>query len=172
MAKRKPAKDRPIYLRVARLMVPETGEIVGALIPDGDIDRRLMRERGYHLGQQVRATLAAPRNCRFHRLVHGLGGIVAGQVPGFEGMTAHAAIKRLQTESGMYCDESAVDVPGVGALMIRQPQSIAFDSMDEGDFRRLWAGICAHLITRYWPGLTPEQIEHMVDLMPEQESAA
>lgn len=165
----KPAKkpSRPIYFVIRRLVDPHTGEEVGALVPRHQIDRRLMRERAYRIGDDLRADLKKPRNVKFHRMVHALGGILADHIEDFHGMDCHAVIKRLQRESGICCEEQEVDIPGVGKLVIKVAMSLSFDDMDEGAFYQLWQGICRHIAAKYWPDFTEEQISSMVDLMPE-----
>lgn len=165
--KRQAKKARPVYFAVRRLVDPATGEEVGALVPRHRIDQRLMRERNYRVGDELRADLKKPRNAKFHRLVHALGGLVADQIEAFQGMGCHDAIKRLQRETGICCEVQTIDLPGIGKLDVSVAQSLAFDEMEEGDFYRLWQGICRHLCERYWPGMTEDQIGQMVDLMPE-----
>lgn len=158
---------RPVYFEVKRLVDPATGEEVGALVPRHRIDQRLMRERGYRTGDQIRAELKKPRNVKFHRLVHALGGLIADHIEAFQGDTCHAVIKRLQRETGICCETQEIELPGLGKLEVKVAQSLAFDEMDEGQFFELYRGICNHVCARYWPGMTPEQIESLVDLMPE-----
>lgn len=158
--------SRPVYFVIRKLVDPHTGEEVGALVPRHQIDRRLMRERAYRVGDDIRADLKKPRNVKFHRMVHALGGILADHIEAFHGMNCHAVIKRLQRETGICCDEQEVDIPGVGKLLIKVAMSLSFDEMDEGAFYELWKGICLHVTKHYWPGLTEEQIDDMIDLMP------
>lgn len=166
-AKKRKPKSRPVYFQVRRLVDPATGEEVGALVPRHRVDQRLMRDRGYSVGTELRAELKKPRNARFHRLVHSLGGLVADQIEAFHGMGCHDAIKRLQRETGICCEVQTIELPGFGKLDVSIAQSLAFDEMEEGDFYQLWKGICRHICERYWPGMTEEQIVQMVDLMPE-----
>lgn len=160
-------KPQPVYLRVMKLVDPETGESIGALVPRFTTDQTIMRERGYRTGSLIRAELKKPRNVRFHRLVHGLGQLVAEHIDDFTGMQAHAVIKRLQRECGVCCEEQDVDIPGFGKLVVKVAMSIAFDEMEDGDFHQLWKGICLHIADKYWPDMTPDRAEHMIDLMPE-----
>ena len=62
-------------------------------------------------------------------------------------------------------------LPEIQVIDVLTPQSISYDCMDESDFRILWDGICGHLIARYWPQLTVEQITDMAELMPQREGA-
>lgn len=165
MAKAKKVR-RPIYLEVRKVIDKATGEERLGLLAAHGVDRDLMRQRKYRAGDIVRAELTQPRNVKFHRMVHSLGTLVVEQVEGFDGMDAHAAIKRLQREAGLFCEDQEIDIPGFGKLTVKVAQSIAFDSMDEADFHALWSGICRHLCARYWPTLDPEAIEGMIGLMP------
>lgn len=166
-AKRKPKPKRPVYFQVRKLIDPATGEEFGCLVPRHRIDKRLMKERGYRVGDELRGTLTKPRNAKFHRLVHALGGLVADQIEAFQGVGCHEVIKRLQREAGICCETQEIELPGIGKLEVKVAQSIAFDEMEEGSFYELWKGICNYICATYWPGMEPEQIESMIDLMPE-----
>lgn len=195
---KKPLKDRPVYFVVRPMVCPQTGEMAGCLVPDGWINQRLMRERKMRTNDLVRGVLTNARNAQFHRLVHQLGTLVCKSVEGFEHLTSHEAIKRLQREAGVCCEVQQIEAsPVVEAILAAAEQlmgvtatkmlravlpeiktidvtiatSIAYDTMDESDFRQLWSGICAHLAERYWPQLTTEQITQMAELMPQSEGA-
>ncbi|MDE2468619.1 MAG: hypothetical protein KGL35_07720 [Bradyrhizobium sp.] len=158
---------KPVYLRVERLVRPDTGEIVGALVPRYGCDKRAMRERGYTTGTEIRAELKKPRNAKFHRLMHALGALLVDQADGLEDLDAHGAIKRLQRETGVQCDEMSIDVPGIGSLAVKMPRSIAFDEMEEGDFSQLWAAIVRHASAKYLHGMTTEAIEEFAEMTAE-----
>lgn len=162
-AKKKPR--RPVYFTVRRLVDPATGEELGALVPNHEVDRRAMRERSYTTGAVIRAELMRPRSVGFHRFAHALGGMIADLIEGYEGLDAHAALKAMQLASGVACDVTRTPVPGMGELVTRQPQSLAFDQMEEGEFRAFVAGICQHIVAEHWPDMTPEAVEEMARLM-------
>ena len=196
--KQKALRDRPVYF-VARTMAdPSTGEIAGCLVPASWADRQILRERKLRTNDTVRATLRHPRNSKFHRLVHQLGTLVRQNIDGFHDMDSHSVIKQLQRESGVCCDLLTISaapvvtailaaaerllgevptrmlravLPDIQVIDALTPQSISYDCMDESDFRILWDGICGHLIARYWPQLTVEQITEMAELMPSSEGA-
>lgn len=194
--KQKALRDRPVYFVVRTMADPSTGEIAGCLVPASWTDRQILRERRLRTNDTVRAALHNPRNAKFHRLVHQLGALTRENVEGFEGLDSHGVIKRLQAESGVFCESAAVPaapvvdsvvegvreihgddiaraigavLAGIRTLNLTRPSSIAFDCMDESDFRQFWEGICRHLINRYWPALTTEQITEMAELMPQSE---
>lgn len=167
-AKRKGKKPAHAYFEVRRLVDPATGQEVGALVPRHRADRQMLRDKRLTVGDVVRLPLRKPRNEKFNRLVHGLGTLVRDQIEGFEHMDAHAAIKRLQADSGVMCEPVVYQIPGLGSLTRSEPRSLAFDEMDEAEFQLFWRGICAYLIATYWPTLDEAAIESMIDLMPEQ----
>jgi hypothetical protein len=129
-----------IYFRVAKVINPETGELVGALLPLTQWDSRAMRERKYHVGTQLRADLKKPRNIKFWGLAHRLGAFLADNVEGFEGLTQHGALKRLQEESNIGCIAETFDLGSLGKVTRTVAESLNFDDMDEGRWAELWDG--------------------------------
>lgn len=140
---------RPIYMVVRKLVDPDTGESLGALVPAHDIDARLLRERNFHVGREVRAELKQPRVEWQHRLIHKIGTLMVDNVEGWEQLKSHDAVKRLQRESGVCCEEMEVDIPGVGRLMVKQAESLAFDEMEQDRFEQLFEGITQHIGAKY-----------------------
>ena len=189
-------KDRPVYFVVRKMIDPVTGEVEGCLVPDGWANSRILRERKYRSNDLLRATITHPRNVKFHRMVHHLGTLVKRNIEGFAHLDSHAVIKQLQRESGVACEITRINaspvvsailaaaesllgeaaarmlqavLPEIKEIEVLTPQSLAHDCMDESDFRQLWDGICAHIVKRYWPTLTIEQIEQMAEMMPKGE---
>lgn len=198
MKKTQKKPSRPIYFTARKLMDPETGELVGALVPSSDIDRQMMRRRGFRNGQEVRCDPKQPRNPKFHRLVHVLGQYLVEHVEGFENLDCHGAIKRVQLEANVACEVVEIDaapvvsailavaesllgaaaakmlaavLPDIKTVPVKQAKSLAFDSMPEHQFRQVWEAICRHVAEHYWPDLTEEAIEAMAGLMPQQVAA-
>ena len=133
----------------------------GALVPANNAARDALRARGFKTGDTLLADLTKPRNPNFHRFAHAIGWLVAENVDSFSGLNAHAALKRLQVESGLACEERLVDIQGIGATRIITPRSLAFDKMDEGEFRQLIHGLCGFIVKKYWQDCSPEEIEKM-----------
>ena len=113
-------------------------------------------------GETLAGELRKPRNPRFHRLMHAIGGLAAENLDEFEGMDGHQVLKRLQIESGIGCDEMAV-MMGKRPEIVRIPQSLSFASMSQDKFKEVSTGLCNHLVSRYWPDTTVEEIEQMAD---------
>lgn len=149
------SKREKVYLRVSQ----------GALVPADNYARSVLRERGFNIGDLLAADLTKPRNPKFNNLVHQLGQLVVANIESFSGMDAHKAIKRLQIEGRVACDEIGVMVPGFGMVIQFIPQSLSFQSLDEGEFQQAARGIARTIAERYWPDCKPEAIENMATAM-------
>lgn len=134
-------RSRDIRVTVMKLVNPETGELIGALVPDHPIDRRSMRERKFNTGKQLRATLRLDRNPMFWRKAHVLGGWLADNVEMFSGLDMHQALKKLQEKSQIGVEVEEFEVPEIGLKGTRTvAASLNFGDMDEGEFNTLWDG--------------------------------
>lgn len=142
-AKRK-LRDRDVRVTVARMIDPETGEMVGCLRPTHPIDSRSMRERRFTVGKELRATLRQDRNPMFYRKAHVLSGWLADNVEAFSGLSQHDALKKLQELSGIGVESVEYDLPGIGKLTRTEAESLNFADMDEGRFNELWSGADGH----------------------------
>lgn len=155
---------RPIYFTVERLVRVSTGEEVGALVPRYQCDLKEMRARKYCVGTELRVELKKPRNPKFHRLAHALGQLAVDHIEGFESLSAHDALKRLQRECGVQCESQELDLGPLGKVPVSVPRSIAFDELDEGEFGELFAGVVLHIRKAYWPTLSEEAIEELTHM--------
>lgn len=193
-ANKKAAKiaRRPVYGVWTKVRVLETGEERLALVASHPIDRRICKERKYRAGDEVRMELMQSRNVKFHRLLHAIGGMLVKHVAGFEGLDAHGAIKRVQRESGVCCEEMEMDaspvvsailsaarsllgdgaarmlssvLPEIKTITVKVPESTAFDDMCEERFRELYDGVTTHIVENYWPDMPRDAIEEMALMM-------
>lgn len=139
----------------------------GALIPADQYSVELIRQRGYRVGDMVFADLAKPRNPRFFRLAHAFGRLCADNIERFAGMDAHRVLKTIQIEGNIACNVIRIDLPNYGPIDYLEPQSLSFESMDEGRFTEVFRQMCEHVSQTYWPTLTAEQIASMAETMPE-----
>lgn len=141
---KKKLRDRDVRFVVARMVDPETGEMVGCLRPTHPIDIRSMRERRFTVGKELRATLRQDRNPMFYRKAHVLSGWLADNVEAFSGLSQHDALKKLQELSGIGVESVEYDLPGIGKLTRTEAESLNFADMDEGRFNELWSGADGH----------------------------
>lgn len=139
----------------------------GALVPADNFTSERLRAKGYHVGDVLKATLTKARSPGFHRLAHVFGELVADNIDSFSGLPAHKVLKRLQYEGDIACEHMLMMVKPYGLVEVRIPQSLSFDSMDEGQFRETFRAMCNHVSATYWPDCTPEQIEQMAECMVE-----
>ena len=142
--------------------------IKGALEPVDSYTAARLRDKGYHIGDLISATLTKPRNPKFHRMAFALLNMVVENIEAFAGLDPHTALKRLQIESGVACEEIGMQVKGFGYAMVKYPDSISFASKDEGEFKEIIRGLSRHIAATYWHGLTPEQIEAMAGVMVDE----
>ena len=138
----------------------------GCLEPADGYTVKRLRERGYNIGDTLMAILTKPRNPKFHRLAHQLGTLCVQNIKGFENLSEHNALKRLQWESGAGCDEIGAIIPNVGLTQIRIPKSLSYESMDEGEFKETIVAICRYIADHYWPDMKPDQVERLAEIMP------
>lgn len=112
-------------------------------------------------------TLSKQRSPGYNRLAHQIGTLCRENIEAFEHYTdSHQILKRLQLESGVACEETAIMVDGYGLVTHRVPLSLSFDQMDEGFFRECVSGLCKHIEKKYWHGMEEGAILHMAELMP------
>ena len=140
---------RPVYLMVRKLVDPKTGEEIGALVPANQIDARLLRERKFHTGREVRAELKQPRNPAFHRLAHAVGHLLVDNVEEFRDMDAHGALKAIQAKTGVCCEPLEIDLGSLGKVTAQVPRSLAFDEMAEDEFAKLFEAVTAYIGEHY-----------------------
>lgn len=147
------SKREKIYLRVSK----------GSLVPADPYAASKLRERGYNIGDLLSAELTKPRNPKFNRLVHRIGQLVVANIDQFAGLDAHKAIKRLQIEGKVACDEIGISIAGYGMVIQLIPRSLGFESMDEGEYCQAARGICRTVAERYWPDMDEDQIAEMAE---------
>lgn len=141
-----------IMLRVAK----------GCLKPADSYSESILRARNYSFNDLIHADLKKLRNPRFNRLLHKIGCLVVENIESFCSYKAHDALKRLQIEANAGCDELKIWRHGKWELL-RIPNSLSFESMDEGEYQEVAKKICHYLHTEYWPSMTPEAIEQLAN---------
>lgn len=151
-------KRERIYFRVVK----------GALVPSDNYATSKLRERGYRTGDLIAAELFKLRNPKFNRLVHRIGQLVVANIESFAGLDAHLAIKRLQIEGRVACEEIGVMVANYGMVIQLIPRSLSFDSMDEGEYQQAARGICRTIAERYWTDLSEDKIAEMAESFVEE----
>lgn len=152
------SRREKIWLRVTK----------GALVPADPYAASKLRERGYRTNDLLAADLTKPRNPKFNRLVHRIGQLVVANIEAFAWLDPHLAIKRLQIEGKVACDEIGIMVPNYGIVIQLIPRSLSFESMDEGEYQEAARGICRTIAERYWHGMDAAQVEAMAACMVDE----
>lgn len=160
--KAKPNKARHIYARVQH---------DGALVCEDNASRSMMRRMRITRGQLVRIEVTKPRDYGQWKKAHNLGTLLAQSLDDFAEFAlengkydSHGALKKLQRLSGVLCEQSEIEIPGIGKLSVSVPQSLAFDELDETEFQVAYAGFAAYIVKTYWHDLDQSDVEHMAAL--------
>lgn len=130
----------------------------GALVPDGERDRRLLNERGYRIGDLLTAEIRKPRNPRFHRMVFAIARMCAESIDEFSGIDAHTVLKRVQQMARIECDETFIIAPDGNEYLHIIPKSLSFANMSEERFSGLALQFCRFIADRYFPTMSPEAV--------------
>lgn len=142
-------RPEPIYLRVVK----------GALQPDSQQDAELLRARGYHIGDVLRAELKKPRNPRFHKLVMALLQLVLDNQEGLQ------TIDQLLTVVKIKLGRAQPFIDSAKGKTYWVPESISFDAMDDGQFAEFWKDLCTLVANDYLPDMTREQVAQAAEMM-------
>lgn len=161
-------KYAPIHYVVARCTLPDGTRRYGLFAMD-DVAREQMTERKMFEGTEWKCEPKQVRNVYFWRLTHKLGQWLAENHDDFHGLDAHEALKQLQQKSGIGCNITRSDIrDNNGVLLYRvvsyQPLSLAFDLMEESEFRLLWEGAHEERGAGGWVGWMRR---HLYPNMPE-----
>lgn len=149
-AKRAARKREPVCLRVT----PD-----GMLAPASAYYAAELRARRLRVGDLVHAELTKPRNPKHHRLVFALLKKVLDNQDGLQ--TIDQLLTIIKIKLGRV--DTVVDAASGRAYYV--PQSIAFASMDQGEFEILWRDLCRLVARDYFPGMSPEQVAELADMM-------
>lgn len=142
--------------------------VKGALVPHSEHTLVRMREMALTVGDVVAIEVYKPRNGGFWGLAHRLGDMCAKQIECFKGMSAHEALKKLQIDSRTQCDETQVDMPGIGRMVFYKPKSLSYDAMDQTVFFEVMQSMCRHIAEVHWPNMTAKQVADMSGCMLEE----
>jgi hypothetical protein len=144
----------------------------GMFYPADQVSRDILRRKKVKRGALVRLVVSSPRDYPQWKKAHQLGTFIANNLDEFmefaseDGkIDSHGALKKLQRLSGVECEDSDIDIPGVGKMVIRTPRSLAFDEMEEGQFQAAYSGFCQYLINRWWRDMDEAQIEEAASLV-------
>lgn len=132
----------------------------GTLTPANGVAGQIFEKRKYSVGREVFAQVTQPRNPGHWRRAHAIGELLVQQCEDFKHMDAHAALKVVQLKGGIGCDYYEL----CGEIL-RVPQSLSFESMDQGTFNHVYLGFCRWIAENVWPELTPAQVAAQADAM-------
>lgn len=146
-------RKKPVMLRVVK----------GALVPASKSDAEFLRARKYRTGDVLAAELTKPRHPIHHNLVMSLLQLVLNSTEHVHTIDQLLTIVKIKMGR---CDTFVDAVSGKTYFVV---ESIAFASMDQGEFDVFWRDL-KDLVTRdYLPGMTPDQVDAAIDRMENHE---
>lgn len=137
----------------------------GAFVPFNQSSIDLLKERGLKIGDVIAMDFSKPRNPQFWRMAHQLGTMCVEHIEDFSGIDSHKALKKLQFDANIECEETDIELPGIGTFKARKPKSLAFESMDQTIFYRVMREMSAYIVRKYWPDLDEEKVLQMADCL-------
>lgn len=137
----------------------------GSLVPADAWAEKMLRSRHYRVGDVVAAEIRKPRNPGFHRLAHAFGELLAQNVEALRGCDGHEALKRVQIEADIECRHARLRIDGE-EVEYRMPRSLSFESMSQAEFEKFCDRVGQYVADTYWPTLSPEQVQQMIECMP------
>lgn len=189
-ALRKPEEFKPPRSKPIPVFMRNTE---AGLVPADRFAENQWREKKLKIGDIVKVFVRKLRNGKFNRKVHRIGKLCVIHIDEFRHMDAHSVIKRLQLEGNIYCDEMAIkpSVAGMsipkqiismlepilnafglkltedGLLIVRYPQSLSYESLDQAEHEDAAKKICRYLSENYWHGLEDWQIDELAESVVE-----
>lgn len=148
-AQRKPPKARRNPNSAVLMVVTPDG----TFRPSCESARQICREKKLHAGIEVMAYLYQVRSSEQWKKAHGLGCALVEHVEGFEGLTAHQALKKIQADGNIACDSEQFDLGSLGKVTRSVPRSLAFDEIDQSEFEMIYAQMIEYVRKTYWPSL-------------------
>lgn len=193
------AQPKPEQKRRRRVRGIPMRVVKGAFVPADLMAWQALRRKKLKTDSVVLVDVHQLRNPKFNRLVHKLGQLCVVNLEAFEHLDAHGAIKKVQMEADLCCEQYGVSadhlwgmvsdwiIEQTGQLVrpalvligqmiqgktipARVPQSIAFSEMPEDEFHRLYTGMCAHIAKTYWPDLDADRVAALAELMPDEQT--
>lgn len=131
----------------------------GMLEPASAYYASMLRARRLRVGDLVHADLTKPRNPKHHRLVFALLQRVLDNQDGL--VTIEQLLTVVKIKTGRV--ETIVDASSGKVFYV--PQSIAFASMDQGEFSVFWTDLCRVVARDYFPGMSVDQVAELAEMM-------
>jgi hypothetical protein len=130
------------------------------LVPFGTIAHSMLERRRYQNGDMVFCTVVKARHSGHWRLAHALSGMLVENCDDFKHLDSHTALKAVQLFSGAGCD-----LLQVCGEVVKIPRSLAYESMDQGEFNQVFTAMVRWIVDNVWPELTVEQVEHQAEMI-------
>jgi hypothetical protein len=171
VAEKKPAKPqpRPTFWNVEAMVDPRTGEEKMCLVAANQLARDEMKRRKFTRGTRLQVEMKRPRNLPFWRKAHVLAGLCIENVDAFDGLDLHQALKKLQLNANVECDNLTFIAADGTKFRYRQARSLSFDNMDEGTFTVAYDRIVEYIKDRFFSEWDDDQMAELIQLTERNE---
>jgi hypothetical protein len=157
LKKSKPT-ERAVIGLVRKVIDPDTGEEIKAIVGYTPMDKRLMQEMQLRVGDIVVMDIFKERNRRFWGLWHKLAEFVADNTEEYNGLRQHDMLKQLQLDARVHCELRDFTLEDGSTLRAWQPKSLNFFDTDETEAQAIWMQLCGYVARRFFFEWTPEQV--------------
>lgn len=158
---RKPPKAKRNPNAAIALVVREDGSFV----PYDEASRLICRDRKFYSGIKLIAYLYQPHDLEQWHKAHGLGCALVEHVEGFERLNGHTALKKLQEDGNIACENETFDLGSLGKVTRTRARSLAWDEMDGSEFEEVYGRMLDYVRRKYWPALDEAGMQSLQKLL-------
>lgn len=144
--------DFPLFTKVREVSIPETGEIVRALVPDNALSEATLAK--VRVGRCVHVITQTARNYQQLKLLMALCEKIAQNSERFA--DRYHVLRELKMNTG-HVDREQISIPGLGIVERSWPASIDYESLKQDEWQVWLEKALAHVRSDIWPGM-PEGV--------------
>lgn len=151
----------PLFAKVREVIIPETGEVVRALVPDNAMSAETLAK--VRAGRTVHIVTETARNYDQLKLLWALAEKIHQNSERFD--SREHVVEELKLNTG-HVERKYIRVPGLKTpAFLEWPASIAYESMTQAEFQTWLEKALAYVRAEIWPGLPEGAIKDEITAM-------
>lgn len=150
----------PLFCKVHEVSLPESGEIIRALIPDNRISEDTLAK--VWLGRTVSVVTETARNYDQLKLLYAIAKKITENTERFT--DKDHVIREIKLNTG-HVEREQINIPGLGIVFREWPASIAYESMTQEEWAPWLDKALAYIRSDIWPGMPEGQIKDEITAM-------
>lgn len=152
----------PLFTKCREVMIPETGEVVRALVPDNALSVETLAK--VRLGRTMHTVTETARNYDQLKLLYALADKIHQNSDRFD--SKEHVVEELKMNTG-HVERKYIRVPGIKApVFLEWPASISYESMTQAEWSAWLPKALNHVTTEIWPtmpeGVLKDEISAML----------